>query len=37
MLHGLDWHLALEMSTSRMARADRERENTPAKEHQGKT
>jgi hypothetical protein len=33
-----DWevHLTLEMLTSRMAHADRERENTPAKQHQGK-
>jgi hypothetical protein len=29
-------HLALEMSTSRTAHADRERENTPVKQHQGK-
>jgi hypothetical protein len=29
-------HLALEMSTSEMAHAERERENTPAKQHQGK-
>jgi hypothetical protein len=29
-------HLALEMLTTRMAHADRERENTPAKQHQGK-
>jgi hypothetical protein len=29
-------HLALELPTSKMAHADRERENTPAKQHQGK-
>jgi hypothetical protein len=28
-------HLALEMSTSRTAHAKRERESTPAKQHQG--
>jgi multidrug resistance efflux pump len=31
-----EWHLALEMPTSRMAHAERERESTPAKQHQGK-
>jgi hypothetical protein len=33
-----DWevHLTLEMLTSRMAHADRERENTLAEQHQGK-
>jgi hypothetical protein len=31
-----EWHLALEMLTSRMAHADMERENTPAKQYQGK-
>jgi hypothetical protein len=30
-------HLAQEMPTSRMAHADRESENPPAKQHQGKT
>jgi hypothetical protein len=29
-------HLALEMPTSRMAHAERERERTPAKQHKGK-
>jgi hypothetical protein len=29
-------HLALEMSISRMTHANREREKTPAKQHQGK-
>jgi hypothetical protein len=29
-------HLALEMLTSRMANAERERESTPVKQHQGK-
>jgi hypothetical protein len=29
-----EWHLALEMPTSRTAHV--ERENTPAKQHQGK-
>jgi hypothetical protein len=28
-------HLALEMPTSRMDQADRERENLPTKQHQG--
>jgi hypothetical protein len=37
MIHGSEtlddqeWDLALEMPTSRMAHAERERENTPAK------
>jgi hypothetical protein len=39
-----EWHLALEVPTSKMAHAERERdrereregENTPAKQHQGK-
>jgi hypothetical protein len=29
-------HIILEMPTSRMAHTDRERENTPTKQHQGK-
>jgi hypothetical protein len=29
-------HLTLEMPTSRMAHAKRERESTPVKQHQGK-
>jgi hypothetical protein len=29
-------HLALEMPTSKMAHVGRERENTPAKQYQGK-
>jgi hypothetical protein len=32
-----EWHLALQMPTSRATHADRERENTPTKQHQGKT
>jgi hypothetical protein len=35
-LDGLEWHLALEMPTSRTAHTERERENTPAKQHQAK-
>jgi hypothetical protein len=31
-----EWHLTLEMSITRMAHADKEREKTPAKQHQGK-
>jgi hypothetical protein len=31
-----EWHIALEMPTSRTAHADRERENTPTKQHQEK-
>jgi hypothetical protein len=31
-----EWHLALEIPTSRMAHAEIERESTPAKQHQGK-
>jgi hypothetical protein len=31
-----EWHLALEMPTSRTAHVERERESTPAKQHQGK-
>jgi hypothetical protein len=31
-----EWHVALEMPTSRMAHAERERESTPTKQHQGK-
>jgi hypothetical protein len=30
-------HIALEMSTIKMAHTDRERENAPIKQHQGKT
>jgi hypothetical protein len=30
-------HLALEMPTSKMAHTEGERENTPAKQHQGKS
>jgi hypothetical protein len=29
-------HFTLEMATSRMAHAERERESTPVKQHQGK-
>jgi hypothetical protein len=36
-LDGQEWHPALEMPTSRMAHAERERENTPVKPHQGKS
>jgi hypothetical protein len=35
-LNDQEWHLALEMPTSRMAHAEWERESTPAKQHQGK-
>jgi hypothetical protein len=31
-----EWHLALEILTSRMAHTERERERTPAEQHQGK-
>jgi 3-phenylpropionate/cinnamic acid dioxygenase small subunit len=31
-----EWHLALEMPTSRTAHTVRERENTSVKQHQGK-
>jgi hypothetical protein len=31
-----EWHHALETPTSRTAHAERERESTPAKQHQGK-
>jgi hypothetical protein len=31
-----EWHLAIEMPTSKMAHAKRERVNTPAKQFQGK-
>jgi hypothetical protein len=31
-----EWHLALEVLTSEMAHTGMERENTPAKQHQGK-
>jgi hypothetical protein len=32
-----EWHLAVEVPTSVMAHAERERENTPTKQQQGKT
>jgi hypothetical protein len=35
-LESQERYLALEMSTSRMAHVERERENTPAKQYQGK-
>jgi hypothetical protein len=35
-LDSQEWHLALEIPTSRIAHADRERDNTPTKQHQGK-
>jgi hypothetical protein len=35
-LDNQEWHLALEMSTSRMAHAERKRENIPAKQHRVK-
>jgi hypothetical protein len=35
-LNDREWHLAPEMSISRMAHADKEREKTPIKQHQGK-
>jgi hypothetical protein len=31
-----EWHLALDMLTSRTAHSDSKRENTPAKQYQGK-
>jgi hypothetical protein len=31
-----EWHLALEIPTSKTAHTGRERENTTAKQHQGK-
>jgi hypothetical protein len=36
ILHGLERHLGIEMPTSRTAHTEREREITPAKQHQGK-
>jgi hypothetical protein len=36
-LHGIEWHLALEMPASRMTHAERERESTPVKQYQGKS
>jgi hypothetical protein len=36
MLIDREWHLALEMPMSRMAHADRERENTPATNNKAK-
>jgi hypothetical protein len=35
-LNGQEQHLVLEMPTSRMAHTERERENTPTKQHHGK-
>jgi hypothetical protein len=35
-LDGQERHFALEMSTSETAQTGRKRENTPAKQHQGK-
>jgi hypothetical protein len=31
-----EWHLTLEMSISEMAHAEKERENTPIKQHEDK-
>jgi hypothetical protein len=31
-----EWHLTLEIPTSKTAHTGRERENTPTKQHQGK-
>jgi hypothetical protein len=36
ILDGQEWHLALDMPISRTAHTERERENTPAKQHQDK-
>jgi hypothetical protein len=36
ILDDQEWHLTLEMPTSRTAHAERERESTPAKQHKDK-